>query len=149
MKKRTEGWAASTHVKGDWADDPAGRDSEDEPKVPVAAYGSLPATSSALPVNLHVELSKSPPGASSYLAKSNHRANGWLSAESLQLSRLTEDVELTTLACALETIGARRAVAPKAHEIETLLRKRRTDLIIGPSTGAEVCPPAALNRSSD
>jgi hypothetical protein len=37
MKKRTEGYVASTHVGGDCADDPVGRDSEDEPRVPVAA----------------------------------------------------------------------------------------------------------------
>jgi hypothetical protein len=116
---------ASTHVKGDWADDPAGRDSEEEPRVPVAAYGSLPATRLAPPVNVHVELSKSPPGASSYLAKSNHRANGWLSAEASQALRLTNDVGLTTFAGASETIGARRAVTPKVHAIETVLIKRR------------------------
>src|SRR5262245_61659136 len=57
MKNRIEGWVASTHVKGERADDPAGRDSEEEPRVPVAAYGSLPATSSARLVNVHVELS--------------------------------------------------------------------------------------------
>jgi hypothetical protein len=65
MKKRIEGYVASTHVRGDRADDPPGRDSEEEPSVPVAAYGSLPATSLAPPVNVQVELSKSPPGASS------------------------------------------------------------------------------------
>jgi hypothetical protein len=65
MKKRIVGYAASRHVRGARADDPAGKDSEEEPRWPVAAYGSLPATSSAPPVNVHEELSKSPPGASS------------------------------------------------------------------------------------
>src|SRR5438309_10342598 len=51
MKKRIDGYAASTHVTGDLADDPAGKDSEEEPRWPVAAYGSLPAISSAPPVN--------------------------------------------------------------------------------------------------
>jgi hypothetical protein len=37
MKKRTDGYAASTHVEGDCADDPAGSDSDEEPSVPVAA----------------------------------------------------------------------------------------------------------------
>lgn len=37
MKKRIEGYVASTHVGGDWATDPAGSDSEEEPSVPVAA----------------------------------------------------------------------------------------------------------------
>jgi hypothetical protein len=44
MKKRIEGYAASRHVTGARADDPAGRDSEEDPSSPVAAYGSLPAT---------------------------------------------------------------------------------------------------------
>src|SRR4051812_19685612 len=65
MKNRIEGRVASTHVRGDRADEAAGRDSEKEPRVLVAAYGSLPATSSAPRAKVHVELSKSPPGASS------------------------------------------------------------------------------------
>jgi hypothetical protein len=65
MKKRIEGYPASTHVEGDCADDPVGKESEEEPRVPVAAYGSLPATSLPPPVKVHLDLSKSPPGASS------------------------------------------------------------------------------------
>jgi hypothetical protein len=65
MKNRIDGSVASTHVGGDWADDPPGRDSEEEPTVPVTPYGSLPATRCAPPVRVQVELSKSPPGASS------------------------------------------------------------------------------------
>src|SRR5262245_5497842 len=130
MKKRIEGWVASTHVNGERADDPAGRDSEEEPGAPVAAYGSLPATSSARLVNVHVELSKSPPGESSYFAKSSHGINGWLSCVRLQALRRAKDVGLTTFACAPDTTGANRAVAPKAHAIATVLRKRRAELII-------------------
>ncbi|HKR99340.1 MAG TPA: hypothetical protein VJU79_07480 [Candidatus Dormibacteraeota bacterium] len=143
MKKRIEGWVASTHTKGDRADDPAGRDSEDEPSVPVAAYGSLPATRLAPPVNVHVELSKAPPGASSYLAKSNHGANGRLAAERLQALRPT------TFACAAETIGVRRAGAPNMHAIETVLIKRRTELVIGPLHGSENVDPPASRCLSD
>jgi hypothetical protein len=64
-KKRIEGSVTSTHVTGDWADEPLGSESEEEPRVPVTAYGSLPATSLAPPVMVHVAVSKSPPGASS------------------------------------------------------------------------------------
>ncbi len=37
MKKRIAGSVASTQVGGDCADDPAGSDSENEPRVPVTA----------------------------------------------------------------------------------------------------------------
>jgi hypothetical protein len=37
MKKRTVGYAASTHVEGDCADEPAGNDNDQLPSVPVAA----------------------------------------------------------------------------------------------------------------
>jgi hypothetical protein len=37
MKKRTVGYAASTHVEGDSADEPAGSARDQEPSVPVAA----------------------------------------------------------------------------------------------------------------
>jgi hypothetical protein len=53
MKKRTVGYAASTQVDGDSADEPAGRSSDQEPSEPVAAYGSLPGTRCAPPLNAH------------------------------------------------------------------------------------------------
>jgi hypothetical protein len=65
MKKRIEGYVASTHVRGDLADDPCGTDSEKEPRVLVTAYGSLPATRLAPPYKVHVDFSKAPPGTSS------------------------------------------------------------------------------------
>src|SRR5262249_29851578 len=70
MKKRTDGSAASTQVAGDCADEPAGSVSDQLPCVPVAAKGSLPGTRRAPPLNVHAGFSKSPPGASSYEARS-------------------------------------------------------------------------------
>ena len=64
-------------MAGDCADPPAGSDSEYEPRVPVAANGSLPATSVALPLRFQAgEPSKSPPGMSTYDESSFQLANG-------------------------------------------------------------------------
>ena len=40
---------ASTHMNGDWAEEPAGIASDHEPSVPVIANGSLPSTRAAAP----------------------------------------------------------------------------------------------------
>jgi hypothetical protein len=125
---RTSGYAASTQVVGEVAEEPAGRESEVWPRVPVAAKGSPPETIAAPPDSDQVELSKSPPGASSYQLLSAHGVNAWLSGAALQGLRLIGP------ACARLVGSATRAVALSAPTVErrptSLVGREVTDLLL-------------------
>jgi hypothetical protein len=134
-KKRRVGFAASTQVWGDCPEEPAGKESESAPNVPVAAKVSLPATRLAPPLSVQGELvksefSKSPPGASSYEASSPHGANGWLTAAELQ------GVRLIRAAPATEAEQPSETAAPSAQPTEAVPRILRAELTKDPSSDA-------------
>src|ERR687897_2037855 len=125
MKKRGVGYRASTHVRGDRADDPAGSLSDQLPTFPVAAYGSLPGTRCAPPSSAQPGCSKSPRGESSYHARSAQGTNGWRSTD------VSHVVGSSTSARAADGGSASTAARASADKVDRLPRKRGPYLDMG------------------